>query len=243
VTRAVKEMGARLVVIDPLMGHLDPGLNAGSDQAVRRALLPLATMAHWSGAAVLIVRHLTKRPGRHAVYRGGGSIGILASSRSGLVAAADPEDASRRRRVLAVVKANLAEAVPSLGFELESVPGEGERPPAMRVVWLGPVGHSADRLLGALGEREDVAARDAWTEAMGFLAAALEAGPRPASEVLAAARGAGLAERTVRRAKAALGVVAQKDGFGGGWRWGLPDLSPRPPLPWGEGVAGRVCDR
>lgn len=50
-------------------------------------------------------------------------------------------------------------------------------------------------------------------------------GPRAASEILTAAEGAGLSERTTQRAAEQLHVVKTKDG-NGGWTWALPEAEP-----------------
>jgi len=215
-SRTVAEQRARLVVVDPLMAYLDATVNAYRDQDVRRALALVAMMAQRLRAAVVLVRHLTKTGEANPLYRGGGSIGIVGAARSGLLVAADPDDPSGERRVLAVAKGNLAGVVPALAYRLESAGAPG----AVRVVWEGPVEHTAATLLGPSAGGADPVARDALGEAASFLRALLADGPRPAREVLAAAREAGLAGITVRRAKVALGVVAQKES-GGGWRWEL----------------------
>ncbi|HZR98654.1 MAG TPA: hypothetical protein VFE37_08110, partial [Chloroflexota bacterium] len=88
------------------------------------------------------------------------------------------------------------------------------------------VAETAESLVAASLRRRDVAEGEAQAEAVAFLRAALADGPQPAAGVLEAARAAGLAERTLRRAKATLGVGARKDGARGGWWWDLP---PRPP--------------
>jgi hypothetical protein len=202
---------ARLVVIDPLMAYMERGVNLYRDQDARWALAPLVVMAEMVNVAVVMVRHLTKGSGTNPLYRGGGSIGVLAVARSGLLVAADPDDATGERRVLAVAKGNLEGSVPSLGFTLEGGAARG----APRVVWQGPVEQTAASLLAArqAGRRDEV------EEARAFLAAALAAGPLPAREVLAAAEQAGVAERTLRRAKRELGVEARKTSAG--WCWGM----------------------
>ncbi len=62
----------------------------------------------------------------------------------------------------------------------------------------------------------------ALAEAEALLLELLREGPRLATVVKAEARQAGIAERTLWRAKDKLGVKAQKDGFKGGWVWSLP---------------------
>jgi AAA domain-containing protein len=72
----IRDNKARLVVIDPLMAFLGADIDSYRDQDVRRALAPLAKVAAATGAAIIIVRHLRKSAGA-ALYRGGGSIGII----------------------------------------------------------------------------------------------------------------------------------------------------------------------
>ncbi|MDD5387884.1 MAG: hypothetical protein PHD37_00955 [Gallionellaceae bacterium] len=57
--------------------------------------------------------------------------------------------------------------------------------------------------------------------AKSLLSETLKVGARPAGEVLDAAAGAGISERTMQRAADALGVVKTKGGFGSGWMWAM----------------------
>ncbi|HEX2181217.1 MAG TPA: hypothetical protein VHH10_02955 [Rubrobacteraceae bacterium] len=122
-----------------------------------------------------------------------------------------PED--ERRRVLARVKNNLAEPVPSLAFELVGT-SEG----SVRVEWKGATHHAADALLAAPVDPEE---RSALDEAMAFLRDTLEGGPVWNVEVKKVARKAEISEATLRRAKTALGVRSSKEG-NGAWSWSLP---------------------
>jgi len=56
---------------------------------VRQALSPLTALGAELGVAVLVVRHLNKSGGSNALYRGGGSIGIIGAARVGAVIAQD----------------------------------------------------------------------------------------------------------------------------------------------------------
>jgi AAA domain len=118
--RAIGRVGAALVVVYPLLAFLGERTDAHKDQHVRRALAPTAALAERTGAAVLIVRHLSKSAVGNVLDRGGGSIGIIGAVRSGLVVAKDPEDPERR--ILASSKNNLSRAAPSLVFTLETAP-------------------------------------------------------------------------------------------------------------------------
>ena len=91
-----------------------------------------------------------------------------------------------------------------------------------RVRWESePVRMSADALLAQVEAAGD---HSALGEAKAFLTELLAGGPVPTLQVFAAAREAGHADKTIRRAKDALGVVARKEpgSLDGGWSWTLP---------------------
>ena len=214
----IKRMNAALVIIDPLMAYLAGTVKVHHDHDVRRALHPLAMMASETGAAVVVIRHLNKGAGGNPLYRGGGSIGIIGAARSGLIVAKDPDNSDRR--VLASTKCNLAKLPPSLTYALD-VDSEGR----LRVGWMGDSVHTAESLLAVPMDDED---RDATQEAVNVLRAILETGPVPSDDAKKEARRAGVADRTLARAKVILGVKSRKVGFTGKgvWQWSLPSHTP-----------------
>src|SRR5262249_61041524 len=115
------------------------------DQTVRAALAPLTLLADHAGVAILVVRHLTKSGAANTLYRGGGSVGIIAAARSGLLVALDPHDPTGQRRALATTKGNLAPPAPPLVYTLETSP----RLPAPRAVWHGPAARPPSALLAS----------------------------------------------------------------------------------------------
>jgi replicative DNA helicase len=138
---AVRDRGAKLVIIDPLMAYLPADVNAHRDQDMRRALRLLSGLAERTGAAVIVVRHLNKSEGTSPIQRGGGSIGIIAAVRSGLLLAKDPDDPTGL--VLASFKSNVGPSPASLRLRLVS---EVEYGPA-RVSWGESCAITANRLL------------------------------------------------------------------------------------------------
>ena len=206
--------GALLLVVDPLMAFLGGDVNSHRDQDVRRALAPLAAMAERLGVAVLVIRHLNKSSGGPAIYRGGGSIGLAGAARVVLAVGADPEDESRR--VLAVVKANLTMAPPSLAYRLVDTSG------AVRIDWLGTSDVTAGQLLAVPVNDEE---RTVVGDAAEFLRGRLGDSKVDAVAVKTDARKAGISARTLDRAKARLHVLSERKGFGsdGEWFWSLPD--------------------
>jgi hypothetical protein len=211
IEREIERVGARLVVVDPLMAFLSGDTNSHRDQDVRRALAPLAMLAERTGAAILIVRHLNKASGGNTLYRGGGSIGLIGAARSGLVVAEDPEDPERR--ILAQNKQNLCKPSSSLVFTVETAPNG-----AARVAWHGQSELNASQILRAPVDEEE---KSALSEAKEFLLDELGDGPMAAKQVKKNAREADIAERTLKRAKADLRVRSDKEADGS-WTWSLP---------------------
>ena len=218
IAEAIRMVGAKLVIIDPLMAFLPKDVKAISDQDVRGVLARLSLLAQESGACMWVVRHLNKSGGTNAKYRGGASIGIIGAARSGLLVAEDPDDSSRR--ILAVVKCNLAVKADSLAYRLESAENA-----VARVAWEGSTDHTANTLLSAASADSDE--QGPLDEACRFLREVLGEGDRLAKEVMVEARASGVSDRTLHRARARLSVDAKRYGFGkdGKWWWRLPTRS------------------
>jgi phage N-6-adenine-methyltransferase len=185
---------------------------------VRRLLAPLTSVCEQTRCSLLLVRHLNKALGGPALYRGGGSIGIVGDARAGMLVARDPDDDSGDRRVLAMTKSNLAKEAPALAYRLVDN-GRG----VVRVEWLGETSHTAADLLAGQTDPEEHSAR---VDAKEFLTETLADGPVEAAEVRRQARVAGIADPTLKRAKADLHVQSVKEGFGdrGRWMWRLDPL-------------------
>ena len=221
IEQVIREHDAALLAIDPFVAFLGSDTSANKDQDVRRAIAPLAAMLDRTGAACLAVRHLNKAAGMAALYRGGGSIGIVGAARVGLLVARDPDD--DEAAIIAPVKSNLSAPPPALRYRLQSHPGTD----VARIVWDdAPVTFDAAGLLAAASGSDDD--RSSLQEALDWLSDLLALGPKAAADVLKDARRDGLSETTVKRAKARLGVQSQREGFGPGSRvvWFLADRPP-----------------
>jgi hypothetical protein len=217
IEREIRRVEAKLVIVDPLMAFLPKKIDAHKDQDVRRALAPFASMAERTGAALYLVRHLSKGEGSSPIYRGGGSIGIIGATRMGALVAKDPKD--EERRVLAPTKNNLAVHPKGLLYNLEEA-NNG----AVRVLWAGESEYSASALFQSV--RVDNA--DARREAEAFLVSLLSDGPVPKASVEEEATDANISTGTLRRAKTSLGVITERENEVGGergagrWVWKLP---------------------
>jgi putative DNA primase/helicase len=213
---AIARVRPVLVVIDPLSAYLGRDTDSHTDAEVRGVLGPVAALAARYAVTVLAVMHLNKGQ-QKALYRIAGSIAFVAAARS--VFAVVPDREREGRKLFAPVKMNLAPKPPALAF---SIADEGRGP---RVVWEAePVGH-VDLEAALRAPEPDHEEQGAVDLAVGFLRATLAKGDRPAAEVLAEAKAAGVAEPTLRRAKKRAGVRAVRRGTPGGrpgegeWWW------------------------
>jgi AAA domain len=227
--RAVRQVGAILVILDPIMAFLSGDVNSNRDQDVRRALTPLKQMAERTGAAVVLVRHLNKTPGGNPLYRGGGSIGIIGAARSGMVVGRHPDD--EELRVLAGQKNNLSLPPESLAYRIVTADNG-----AARIVHEGVSEATARQLLRVPVDEEE---KSTLTEAKEFLISELRAYPMSAKQIRKNAEEVDIAYRTLKRAKRALGVRSEKESDGS-WTWSLPSEKAEGDQIYGVGILGTV---
>jgi len=223
--------GARLLIVDVLMAYLDGRTDSYKDQHVRAVLGPVAAMAERTGCAVIVLRHLTKSQ-TQAMYRGGGSIGIIGAARAGFVIGRDKEDSARR--LFACQKSNLGPEPATLAYRLVSDDAHG----CAAVQWEpDPVnGVSADDVLSADSDDGDAArfVRD-------YLADA--GGQAEAGDVIKAGRQAGFTDDAIKSARKRAKITTRKVGLvgqpGGYWAWSLePDPAAPKVSNCPEGVEG-----
>jgi hypothetical protein len=221
--------GAILVVIDPVSAYLGRA-DSYRDAEVRGILAPLAALAERTSVAIVGVMHLTKDAQRKVLYRAQGSLAFVAASRAVFAVAEDKDNPERR--LFLPVKNNLGPKPPGLAFRL--LPSGS----AARVEWdADPVTVDAE---AALAGPEPPQERGEREEAQEFLGKVLADGPVASEDVKRQARAAGIAERTLFRAKHDLGVKADKDGFRGGWVWSLSPKAAKAATPAYIGYGGNV---
>lgn len=193
----------RLVVLDPIHALLDDGVYSSPD---RQACLlgQLATIARGRGVAILAVGHFTKAPARRVFYRIRGSLSLVAAARSVLLLTSDPDYSDRR--ILTQVKNAYGPPAPPLAFRIVAGP---------RLEWDDPARPDWRLATGVLDLSPE--SFSVLSDACDWLTDFLSAGPRPAREVLAAARATGIPRVTLFRAKRLLNIPSQK--IGHTWTW------------------------
>ncbi|MBA4107676.1 MAG: hypothetical protein C0485_18230 [Pirellula sp.] len=210
VEQVIRASDVALVVVDPFVAFLDGKLNINNDADVRRCLGQVASVAESTGAAFLLVRHLNKKSGLSAVYRGGGSIGVTGAARAEFMVGVDPADPEGR--ILACVKSNLAPEPSSLRFSIESFAETS------RVRWGDHCDTSAGDLCASGSDKRQGNKSD---EAKGIIEDMIAHGPAASADVLKACIDAGISERTYHSVKKELGLKPYRVGFGDDGTWML----------------------
>jgi AAA domain len=227
---AMEQVGAKLLIVDPLVAHLPGQIDSHKDQSVRRALAPLYRLAQELDCAVLALIHFNKAHGLQPLQRLSGSGAFGNAARSVLLLDRDPDDPDGeqgRRRVLAHVKSNDGPEMPSLLYEIAPIllPATGVDPEVetSRLELIGESPHDGRALLASASTSDEE--RTALDNAVEFLLGELgNDGQRYLVEDLfKAARRNGISDRTLQRARKAIGAQTEKAGFGRGWEWWLPE--------------------
>ncbi len=213
IEQVIRDNNVKLLNIDPWSEFLDPQFNVNSDPDNRKVLGPLSELAQRTGVAAVLVRHLSKKEGSAAQYRGLGSTAPLNASRAAFIVAPDPEDPDLR--VMACTKFNIGLKPSSLSFRIESAGL------AARVVWEGETSLSANDLVSppkqSKGGKLD--------RAKEIIEEILSSGPRGSSEVMGACEAEGISQRTYHTARKAMNVKSEKTDFRGQWLLTLPSTN------------------
>ena len=205
IEQALEQTGAKLFILDPLQAYIGSDVDMHRANEIRPVLKRISAIAAKTGCAMVVVGHLNKGSNK-SQYRGLGSIDIQAAARSVLTVGRIKD--KKYTRAIAQGKNNLAPEGRTVGFELD--PETGFR-------WIGVLDMTIDDLLsGAMPEHDTT-----YDRAIDFLKAELANGEKPAAEVYAKAADQGIQERTLKKAKAALGISSFKHEKK--WYWnGLP---------------------
>lgn len=227
-----QEVKAVFVVVDPLVSFLGSRkgriLNTNNDLEVRKALGPLKELAEHLRASVAAIRHYRKGNGTDAMEAGGGSVGFSALVRVIIAALPDPEADDDDHYLLAVAKNNLIQKKKRPAFKYEIVPWQDD-PDIGCITWGGTVDMSAGEILLAHADADKDASGKV-ADAKVFLETLLASGEWVATtEIMKAAKETqGLSEFAVRRARAKLGITAEKHGKSWFWKQDVPMASEEP---------------
>ena len=206
----------RLVIIDPIGSFLGGGTDSHRDNEVRSVLAPVAQIAERYGVAMLVVAHRRKATSTSADDMAIGSRAFTGLARS--VWHLSKDNDNDERRLFLPGKNNLAKRQAGLAFTIAGEPAS--------IRWeKDPVDMSADEALQGESNGDSAVA-----EAVKWLREALDDGAVEGKQLRKDARADGIAERTLERAKKVLKVENGPDGFGGPWKWKLPESAKSLPV-------------
>ncbi|MFG1891804.1 AAA family ATPase [Micromonospora sp. NPDC049051] len=234
--REITRLGVALLAADPLLSLIHSSIDTHRDRDLRTALEPLVNMADRTGCAVVGLAHFNKSASADALNLITGSRVFSAVARA-VIAIARDDEAGDGSCVMSQAKNNLGRLdLPSLRYVVESVEIPTDEGPAYvgKLTVTGESDRSVSDILGdgaAGGDREDRPERD---ECAAWLADYLiaQGGEAAREDVLKAARAAGFAEATLKRARTRARVTTTRAGFPSRSIWQLnPGDGPSPTLP------------
>ena len=139
IEKAIIEVGARVVILDPIQAYVGANINMNNANEVRNVMAQIGRIAEKYDCAVLLVGHMNKGSGNKSSYRGLGSIDFQASARSVLIVGRIKD--SPQVRVMVQDKSSLAPEGEPIAFELDRKNG---------FRWLGHYDISVDDLLSGI---------------------------------------------------------------------------------------------
>lgn len=200
-TTLIKKAGIRLMVLDPVQAFLCKDTETAG---IRRKMTTLSQSAEKTGCAIIIIGHMNKNENGKDLYRGLGSIDVVAAARSVLTVERAGEGSSAR--VIRHIKSSLAAGGCDFGFEITD---EGD------IEWIGPIEKEKDDIAVQSGKRSGAK----YGRAKELLFRWLEGTDLSFSEIMERFKDEGISQRTVSDAKRDIGIKSIKTADG--WLWHL----------------------
>lgn len=200
IKNAIIQIGAKMVVLDPIQAFIGHNGNMANAVKMREILSKLSKVAEETNCAIILVGHMTKTNGGKQIYRGLGSIDIAAAARSILMVSRDKEDPWKR--YMFPVKSSLAPEGEPIGFELDKEKG---------FHWIGKCHIDIEELLTV---ERSTAKKDI---AIKYLQTMLATEDLPSTYIYEKMKKYGISKRTVQEAKKVAEIKAYKKGMN--WYW------------------------
>ena len=200
---AIKQTGARLLILDPIQAYLGGGVDMNRANEARDMTKKLGALAEKYKCASVLIGHMNKAAGNKAAYRGMGSIDFFAVARSVLLVGR--VEGQPDIRAVVQIKNNLAAFGHPKAFQLSEA---GFR-------WLGDYEITADEVLGGIapkGNKLEQAKQLLWelAETSNMVSS---------TEIMELAKEEGISKRTMESAKRELQIPAKR--INSTWYWNL----------------------
>lgn len=215
----IEEHDARLVCVDPFYGFLEGRIDSNSDPKIRIAAQPLVQLAHSFGAAFLLSRHLNKKSDESPLYRGGGSVGLIACCSNAVILGQDPENPETRVMAANRIKHDMPRRALSYTIEERTHEVAGR---TSRIRWLEEVDLEAADILAKPRKRGRPSDMD---EHVAYIKSLLEGGRTMKSNDLEATvvEKFDISRMTYKTARKLAGVKSRKMGLKEGWISFIPE--------------------
>ena len=200
----------RLVVIDPIQAYVENDSDLMSASKARRLMKRTGIWASQYDCAIVVIGHMNKYCGSKDLYRGLGSIDLVASARSVLQVERDSKDPAVR--TVHHVKSSAAPNGPDFTFEIR--PDSGFK-------WLSFVKQDASAQPDVSEEPILDLPKNKHELATMLLNKALKDGPVPSTQIKKMMEGYRIGDKTMSEVKAAMGIKTYRKMRV--WYWALPE--------------------
>ena len=205
---AIVNFRASLVVIDPFQAYLGDDVEITNVRKIRKLMQRLSIWASSYNCAIVLVGHMTKKEHSKDLYRGLGSIDLVASARS-VLQLYRPDNNSTRRYVKQI-KSSLAPKGADIIFNLDAKQG---------FQWIGVKenneisdhGDGSDEAEISLSAKDEIIA--------GLMKEKLSNGPVNAVEMMDRLFDMGIGTKAIKRVKKIMGIKSVRKQ--GKWFWTL----------------------
>ena len=212
---AIISFEPKLLVMDPIQAYIGNDSSLQIAGSARKLMRRLSIWAETYDCAIVLIGHMNKRETVKGLYRGLGSIDIMAAVRSVMQVERDPDDP--HIRVVTHIKNSLEATGGEIRFEIR--PGTGFK-------WLACAGASEPGRASQNGISAAMSFETKQEEAAHIMSSMLKERDVAASEMLMTFTKYDIAEKTVRAVKKQLGIRAyRKDRQ---WFWTIKKVTDGP---------------
>lgn len=203
---AIADFNAKLLVVDPFQAYLGDA-DISNITSIRRILKKLSLWAAAYDCAIVLIGHLNKKQGSKDIYRGLGSIDLVAVARS--VLQIDIDEDSPSFRVVRHIKSSLAPKGPAFGFQIDT----------NSVLHWSEVERTDDDYDLDMPEEDTKISKQEL--ACALIKGALAQGPARSTDIRDLMHRESVSERTMLLAKNMLSIGSYRQG--GVWYWAYKD--------------------
>lgn len=216
--QAMISSDARLLVVDPFQAYLGDS-DLSNVSSMRRIMRKLSMWASANNCAVILIGHMTKKSHVKELYRGLGSVDIVALARS--VIQIERSEENPQMRYVRHIKSSLSGIGQELIFTIDK---DG------RFRWINEPDNKSVMITLPYSLEESVCGK--METAASKIVELLSDGPRKATQVIELITSMGISERTVKQAKNKTGILSTRRN--GQWYWSLPTKDQKLPVIYKE---------